>query len=75
MGLTHPLLALSRHQALRPETLDLNVQLRQGEPPRQRATGEAVGKGTGLGHRAGARPAGLSAGRSVDQRVRALRAA
>lgn len=41
-GLTHQLLAFSRRQALRPEALDLNVQIRESEPLLRRAVGEAV---------------------------------
>jgi len=41
-GLTHQLLAFSRRQALRPEAVDLNVQIRQSEPLLRRAVGEAV---------------------------------
>ncbi len=41
-GLTHQLLAFSRRQALRPETLDLNGLIRQSEPLLKRAVGEAV---------------------------------
>ncbi len=41
-GLTHQLLAFSRRQALRPEVVDLNVQIRQSEPLLRRAVGEAV---------------------------------
>ena len=41
-GLTHQLLAFSRRQALRPEAIDLNVQIRESEPLLRRAVGEAV---------------------------------
>ena len=41
-GLTHQLLAFSRRQALRPEAVDLNAQIRQSEPLLRRAVGEAV---------------------------------
>ncbi|MGZ9115252.1 MAG: PAS domain-containing protein, partial [Brevundimonas sp.] len=41
-GLTHQLLAFSRRQALRPEAIDLNAQIRQSEPLLRRAVGEAV---------------------------------
>ena len=41
-GLTHQLLAFSRRQALRPEAVDLNIQIRQSEPLLRRAVGEAV---------------------------------
>ncbi|WP_426026814.1 PAS domain S-box protein [Brevundimonas sp. TWP2-3-4b2] len=41
-GLTHQLLAFSRRQALRPEAMDLNAQIRQSEPLLRRAVGEAV---------------------------------
>ncbi|RZJ01305.1 MAG: PAS domain S-box protein [Brevundimonas sp.] len=41
-GLTHQLLAFSRRQALRPEAVDLNAQIRQSEPLLKRAVGEAV---------------------------------
>jgi len=41
-GLTHQLLAFSRRQTLRPQALDINVQLRQSEPLLHRAVGEAV---------------------------------
>lgn len=41
-GLTHQLLAFSRRQALRPQAMDLNAQIRQGEPLLRRAVGEAV---------------------------------
>lgn len=41
-GLTHQLLAFSRRQALRPEAIDLNGLIRQGEPLLLRAVGEAV---------------------------------
>ena len=40
--LTHQLLAFSRRQALRPETIDLNGLIREGEPLLRRAVGEAV---------------------------------
>ena len=41
-GLTHQLLAFSRRQALRPQPVDLNVQIRESEPLLRRAVGEAV---------------------------------
>jgi PAS domain S-box-containing protein len=41
-GLTHQLLAFSRRQALRPEPLDLNAQIRESEPLLRRAVGEAI---------------------------------
>jgi PAS domain S-box-containing protein len=41
-GLTHQLLAFSRRQALRPEPVDLNAQIRESEPLLRRAVGEAV---------------------------------
>ena len=41
-GLTHQLLAFSRRQALRPEAVDLNVQIRESELLLRRAVGEAV---------------------------------
>ena len=41
-GLTHQLLAFSRRQALRPEAVDLNAQIRESEPLLRRAVGEAV---------------------------------
>jgi PAS domain S-box-containing protein len=41
-SLTHQLLAFSRRQALRPEALDLNGLIREGEPLLRRAVGEAV---------------------------------
>ncbi len=41
-GLTHQLLAFSRRQALRPEPVDLNGQIRESEPLLRRAVGEAV---------------------------------
>ena len=41
-GLTHQLLAFSRRQALRPEALDLNLQIRESEVLLRRAVGEAV---------------------------------
>lgn len=41
-SLTHQLLAFSRRQALRPEILDLNGLIREGEPLLRRAVGEAV---------------------------------
>lgn len=41
-GLTHQLLAFSRRQALRPEAMDLNAQIRESEPLLRRAVGEAV---------------------------------
>ncbi len=40
--LTHQLLAFSRRQALRPETVDLNGLIREGEPLLRRAVGETV---------------------------------
>ncbi len=40
--LTHQLLAFSRRQALRPEPIDLNGLIREGEPLLRRAVGEAV---------------------------------
>ncbi|MBX3478382.1 MAG: PAS domain S-box protein [Brevundimonas sp.] len=40
--LTHQLLAFSRRQALRPEIIDLNGLIREGEPLLRRAVGEAV---------------------------------
>lgn len=40
--LTHQLLAFSRRQALRPEVIDLNGLIREGEPLLRRAVGEAV---------------------------------
>lgn len=40
--LTHQLLAFSRRQALRPEVIDLNTLIREGEPLLRRAVGEAV---------------------------------
>ncbi|WP_395942619.1 PAS domain S-box protein [Brevundimonas sp.] len=41
-SLTHQLLAFSRRQALRPEAIDLNGLIREGEPLLRRAVGEAV---------------------------------
>ncbi|HZV85693.1 MAG TPA: PAS domain S-box protein [Brevundimonas sp.] len=41
-GLTHQLLAFSRRQALRPEPIDLNAQIRESEPLLRRAVGEAI---------------------------------
>ncbi len=41
-SLTHQLLAFSRRQALRPEPIDLNALIREGEPLLRRAVGEAV---------------------------------
>jgi PAS domain S-box-containing protein len=41
-GLTHQLLAFSSRQALRPEPVDLNIQIRESEPLLRRAVGEAV---------------------------------
>lgn len=41
-GLTHQLLAFSRRQALRPEPMDLNAQIRESEPLLRRAVGEAI---------------------------------
>jgi PAS domain S-box-containing protein len=40
--LTHQLLAFSRRQALRPEAIDLNALIREGEPLLRRAVGEAI---------------------------------
>jgi PAS domain S-box-containing protein len=40
--LTHQLLAFSRRQALRPETVDLNDSILEAEPLLKRAAGEAV---------------------------------
>lgn len=40
--LTHQLLAFSRRQALRPEAVDLNSLIREGEPLLRRAVGEAI---------------------------------
>ncbi|WP_162238774.1 PAS domain S-box protein [Brevundimonas sp. Leaf363] len=40
--LTHQLLAFSRRQALRPEAMDVNGLIREGEPLLRRAVGEAV---------------------------------
>ncbi|MDP3403656.1 MAG: PAS domain S-box protein [Brevundimonas sp.] len=40
--LTHQLLAFSRRQALRPETVDLNALIRESDPLLRRAVGEAV---------------------------------
>lgn len=40
--LTHQLLAFSRRQALRPESIDLNALIREGEPLLRRAVGEAI---------------------------------
>lgn len=41
-SLTHQLLAFSRRQPLRPEAVDLNALIREGEPLMRRAVGEAV---------------------------------
>ena len=41
-SLTHQLLAFSRRQALRPEAIDLNGLIREGQPLLRRAVGEAV---------------------------------
>ena len=41
-SLTHQLLAFSRRQALRPEPIDLNALIREGEPLWRRAVGETV---------------------------------
>ena len=41
-GLTHQLLAFSRRQALRPQPVDLNALVLEGEPLLRRATGEAI---------------------------------
>ena len=41
-GLTHQLLAFSRRQALRPETIDLNLLIQEGEPLFRRAVGDVV---------------------------------
>lgn len=41
-SLTHQLLAFSRRQALRPEAIDLNALIREGEPLWRGAVGEAV---------------------------------
>jgi len=41
-GLTHQLLAFSRRQALRPEPVDLNALIREGDPLLRRAVGETV---------------------------------
>jgi PAS domain S-box-containing protein len=40
--LTHQLLAFSRRQALRPETIDINALIRESDPLLRRAVGEAV---------------------------------
>ncbi len=40
--LTHQLLAFSRRQALRPETVDLNALIRESDPLLRRAVGETV---------------------------------
>ncbi|WP_309628802.1 PAS domain S-box protein [Brevundimonas sp.] len=40
--LTHQLLAFSRRQALRPETVDINALIRESDPLLRRAVGEAV---------------------------------
>lgn len=42
-GLTHQLLAFSRRQALRPEAVDLNDLIRDGEPLLKRAVGDSIG--------------------------------
>jgi PAS domain S-box-containing protein len=41
-GLTHQLLAFSRRQALRPQAIDLNAQIHEGEPLLRRAVGETI---------------------------------
>jgi PAS domain S-box-containing protein len=41
-GLTHQLLAFSRRQALRPQAVDLNALILEGEPLLKRAVGEAI---------------------------------
>ena len=41
-GLTHQLLAFSRRQALRPQPVDLNSLVTEGEPLLRRAVGEAI---------------------------------
>ncbi len=41
-SLTHQLLAFSRRQALRPQPVDLNALIHEGEPLLRRAVGEAV---------------------------------
>ncbi len=41
-GLTHQLLAFSRRQALRPEAVDLNDLIRDGEPLLKRAVGDSI---------------------------------
>ncbi|MGQ2992297.1 MAG: PAS domain S-box protein [Brevundimonas sp.] len=41
-GLTHQLLAFSRRQALRPEAVDLNHLIRDGEPLLKRAVGDTI---------------------------------
>nr|WP_316627403.1 PAS domain S-box protein [uncultured Brevundimonas sp.] len=41
-SLTHQLLTFSRRQALRPEPIDLNALIREGEPLWRRAVGETV---------------------------------
>ena len=41
-GLTHQLLAFSRRQTLRPQPVDLNAHILEGEPLLKRAVGEAV---------------------------------
>ncbi|CAN5380506.1 hypothetical protein BH10PSE1_BH10PSE1_23890 [soil metagenome] len=41
-GLTHQLLAFSRRQALRPQAVDLNALIIEGEPLLKRAVGEAI---------------------------------
>ena len=41
-GLTHQLLAFSRRQALRPEPVDVNALIREGDPLLRRAVGETV---------------------------------
>lgn len=41
-GLTHQLLAFSRRQALRPQAIDLNALISEGEPLLRKALGEAI---------------------------------
>jgi PAS domain S-box-containing protein len=41
-GLTHQLLAFSRRQALRPQAIDLNALIGEGEPLLRKAVGEAI---------------------------------
>jgi PAS domain S-box-containing protein len=41
-GLTHQLLAFSRRQALRPQAVDLNALVTEGEPLLKRAVGETI---------------------------------